>query len=78
VFLGGIEDTNDTNGAIVLLDDGKAPDMVAGDHVFTGTGIRAGSIATPGARLVRVKAEVTSSDGMHHATAVDATGLSVQ
>jgi len=78
LFLAGVEDTNDSTDAIVLLDDGKAPDAVAGDHVYTGTGIHVGTVGTSGARLVRVKAEATSSDGMRHATAVDATGLSVQ
>ena len=78
LFLAGVEDTNDSTDAIVLLDDGKPPDAVAGDHVYTGTGIHVGAVGTSGARLVRVKAEATSSDGMRQATAVDATGLSVQ
>jgi hypothetical protein len=78
VFLAGVEDTNDSYGAIVLLDDGKPPDAVAGDHVFTGAGIHVGTVGTSGARLVRVKAEATAADGTRHATAADATGLGVQ
>ncbi len=56
-----------------LLDDGTQGDVRAGDGVFTNNNIIAfpKTYAIPGPRTVRVKAEVSTSSGKRHATAVD-------
>lgn len=67
-----------TRGQIVLLDDGKMPDSAAGDGVYAGTGLNAGSGSEVGARVVRIKVETKAADGKRHATAIDVAGLSVK
>lgn len=56
-----------------LLDDGTQGDMKAGDGIFTNNNIIAfpKTYAIPGPRTVRVKAEVSTSSGKRHATAVE-------
>ncbi len=61
-------------GALALLDDGVAPDDIAGDGVFTTNGPVAFDYAEAGARTIRIKAEATIG-GLRHATAVDVGGF---
>ena len=59
--------------AAQMLDNGTQGDTTAGDGVYTDNRIRAfdEQYAIPGPRTVRVKAEVKTSNGLRHATAID-------
>ncbi|MDZ4289316.1 MAG: cadherin-like beta sandwich domain-containing protein, partial [Prosthecobacter sp.] len=54
-----------------LNDAGTSGDTVAGDGVFTTTGLYLGILEPLGPREVRVHAGVLSGDGRRHATAID-------
>jgi hypothetical protein len=78
VLLAGVEDRGEVASKLRLRDDGMEGDRTANDGVFTAVGLRAGLTATPGPRLIRVKAESKSPDGRRHATAIDVGGLEVK
>jgi hypothetical protein len=65
------------NGDIFLVDNATAGDKVAGDGTFTLNNVIAKSSATPGARLLRLFAQVSDAAGLRHGTLVDLTPFSV-
>ena len=79
-LLDGLLDVNVGNGAL-LHDDGQQGDARAGDKTFTASNIVHSPLVVreddSGPRQVRVAAEIEASDGMRHATAVDAGTLAV-
>jgi hypothetical protein len=61
-----------------LLDDGLTNgDKTAGDNIYTTDKLAANCCALPGPRVVRIKAETQTADGLRHATAVNVTPFSV-
>lgn len=69
---GIIESQSLSNGAAGFLDDGKKNDKTAGDGIFTSPGdFRAYTAATPGPRVVRIKAELKDAAGKRQAHALD-------
>jgi hypothetical protein len=81
VILGGVEDTAGSwvSGRLEMRDDGMMGDRTAADGVFTTRGgIHAGTGATVGPRVVRIKAESKAADGRRHATAIDVGGLQIR
>ncbi|MGE3798122.1 MAG: hypothetical protein AB7G88_09785, partial [Thermomicrobiales bacterium] len=80
-LLNGLVDPNVGNGA-VLLDDGANGDISAGDNTFTAGAIAHAPIVErhpdTGPRTVRIAAEVETNDGMRHATAINASTLTVE
>jgi hypothetical protein len=67
--------------ARTLLDDGQGADASAGDGEYTaGAIMHEPNVARDpdtGPRIVRIAAEVETSDGLRHATAVDVGTLTV-
>jgi hypothetical protein len=77
---GGVVDVN-VGHLRTLLDDGQGSDAVAGDGVYTAGAIEHGPFTArdpdTGPRIVRIAAEVETSDGLRHATALDIGTLNV-
>lgn len=76
----GLYDVNVGRSAS-LFDDGTNGDADAGDGVFTNSTIQHSFIVAreddTGPRTIRIQAEVMASDGLRHATALDAGTLTV-
>lgn len=70
----GRYDSNVAFGAF-LTDTGEHGDLEAGDGIFTtdevGYGVRVERDDDTGSRMLRVQAEIETSDGLRHATAVE-------
>jgi hypothetical protein len=79
VLFRGLPDPNvDTWYYGPMADDGATVgDAVAGDDVFTYDGIATNCCAEVGPRIIRVKAETQTTDGLRHATAVDVVPFAV-
>ncbi len=76
ILPGGLPSANFEPSSGALTDAGLRGD-VAGDGIFSTNDLFAGSSATLGARVVRLKAELTDTNGRRHATAIDFTPLSI-
>lgn len=79
--LRGAEVDSNVSPGLVLLDDGLNGDLVAGDGVYTVSGVTHGYVVArdgdTGPRTVRVAAEVEDANGLRHATALDIGTLTV-